>query len=522
MPATKRLKIEERMLSEIADSIIALLINESEESLEKIKGAVKQAGIKYNGEEYNWLISSILTYWRSRKSETKNTERDINHYTDVLTRLKAFSNVFLNPDGAWESTSYNTMLILHLLGAIDDEPDPCDKAFYSHIASKLAVPFKLKLQEWVHQYEYDQKMAEAKARSLKTMSDKTIEATLSAIKLFAGNQEASHYARKNPDQAVFRLYQKEKQWHLLWYDLLGEKNALDVSDDLKALLSRSSSDSSYLNNADVKSECLKLRDVLIEGRKVLINPPASEMTDLRTVFVLKKAKNDYALDWYDSDGLCRPIDLKKYPDFVELLETVDSIDEQNKQQIERHLRRVNVLTKTEIKSHIKRLDNFFKFKGAESAPTYQLMVNPASHQLAGLESTFILYKKDESLRLEWYDAFGKGQEIDIAAYPAVNDWIKARDEIVKEDYPELKQLLAKIDTSKAMDRSEFKAQLKACLENSLHKEASDPRPAPEKKEGVKPGKLNVNEFAVARLFGHKEKPAALEPDAQNEISGPKM
>ncbi|QBR83544.1 hypothetical protein E3983_03720 [Legionella israelensis] len=542
MPRKKPETIQERVLSNIADSLIAFLTDESEKGREKILNAIKLAGRDYKGEEYNWLF----TYWRKRKEIATYTERDIDGSLSIIPRLQALAKVFLDPTGGWKSTSYNTTLLFYFLGALENNTNPTADPFFNSIVYDLADPFKRKLQDSLHEHLIAQKIAQEKARELESISDKAKKEALNFVHIFSNHEKAREYAMQKPQQISFALFFEKGKWQLAWYDVLGDDYSLEINKELNKQLSLYDEKDIIYDDA-IKFECIKLRDAFIEKRKLFINPSASELSNIKSTFVLKGQKENYELYWYDNEGDCRQIDLAPYPFFLEYLNSQDKMDENNLPQLQAFLRKLNPTVSTGISKARQTLEKFFKNQKIEGVNSFKLLVNPAVHALDNLISTFVIYKNREDIRLEWYDAFGNGREISLEPYDKLISWLKAHEDIAEEDYPELKQQLLCIDTSQRINRDEFKKQLEECLlkgrpqvvkeekntsrlkdtlsfdlkdfqaqlegcfnkkRNELKENAATlEKNNRHKNEEKLPGKLDLSKFdAVTCLFGHKKKP----------------
>ena len=184
MPGIKQQSIEVRMYSEMADSIIALLVNESESSYDKILNAVVDAGDVYkNAKDYPWILQSLVSTWRARANEADSAVSEIRRFRDVYTRLQTLAKVFLKPDQGWELTSYNSRLLMHLMGAIDDDPDPVENEFYINNVQKLSGPFKKNLQEYLHQYECAQRLTREKNQSLEAITKQETKKVLRKLQI---------------------------------------------------------------------------------------------------------------------------------------------------------------------------------------------------------------------------------------------------------------------------------------------------------------------------------------------------
>lgn len=553
MPRKKRETVLERTLSEIADSLIAFLTDESESGQEKVATAIKLAGKVYKGEGFHWLYS----YWRTRKEVANHTERDVEQSSSIIPRLQALAKVFLDPDSAWKSTSYNTTLLYYFLGALDDNKKPIQDPFFNNIIDKLADPFKRKLQDSLHEHLIAQKIADEKKLELEIISTKAKKESLGFVKLFASPKDARGYASNNPQHISFSLFPEKEQWFLVWYDAFGDDYSLEVSEALSKYLS-SLDEKDIYEDDDVRFECIKLRDAFIEKRKLLINPPVSALSDLKSAFVLKGKKENYELYWYDEQGDAREIDLESHPALSKYLNAQDTVDEKNIPQLNAFLRKLNTGVTISINKARQTLEKFFRHQQIESINSFKLLVNPATHALANLMSTFIVYKDKADIKLEWYDTLGNGREINLEPYPGLSSWLSRCENIAEEDYPELKQQLLEVDTSQPINRDEFKRQLEDCLlkrrqqnvdkEKNLDVETSvsklkdsvpfdlgdfqkkltacfNTKMTEVKKEGkVEPSsarKLDLSQFAaVTGLFGHKDKDKSSGKDSVHEHEGP--
>lgn len=517
-------EVEKRFHEKIVYSLICFLSDESNEGLENIKEAIIGAGKQYNAEGYHWVLSSILTYYHGRKIEAKNTERDIVSYPDVLTRFQTLAKIFLKPNGGWESTSYNSLLLIHFMRAIDQVADDSNDPMYFGIIVKIKDLFKQQLQARLHDLSFSQSQAEEVAQNVKAVSEKAKRQAIDSSKLFYNKMDASQYAIEQPEKVVFYLAQKDQSWQLKWYDLYGSPVKLDVSEELEGLLSSADQDESQ-----IKLECLKLRDLLIEERKVLINPAAPDLSGLKSSFVLKGEPQDYSLDWYDTNGHYREIHLKNYIQLSQFLEQHSDFETMNVDALERHLRRVSVNEKENIFETIQALDKFFSRKSSNEQEVTigpRCLVNPAASDLANLESVFVLNTTSDEIKLQWYGAFGiQGPDIELGAYPELNRWIHAQENI-QADNEELIRLLSQVDTTKKIDRSALKAMLAEKITSRLSvnldvSQSELPVPPTEQPSQAEFRRLDLSQFEkVATLFGHKPTPRAEDSEHKTIVPNP--
>lgn len=155
------------------------------------------------------------------------------------------------------------------------------------------------------------------------------------------------------------------------------------------------------------------------------------------------------------------------------------------------LSELQVSTANQIKNEADRSQDYFVEK-------VKLIINPQAAIATSLQSTFVLRGSAGGYQLSWIDSLGKESEIALDTKPQLNQWLSQQSVFEKEQIDQLKVLLLSIDTSKPIGMSTFKEQLSNSLLGIPNKRVVEMSQAP--------GRLVVEQFAIAGLFGHKPKP----------------
>ena len=159
----------------------------------------------------------------------------------------------------------------------------------------------------------------------------------------------------------------------------------------------------------------------------------------------------------------------------------------------------------------------------------QLLINPkdaASHAeinnesliAKGVTATFILRGKPNHYTLSWISTLGKVNEVSLAAYPQLRQWLNAQPALGEEQMSQLKVYLLNVNTAKTITGMEsFKKELQAKLAPGSASSSSTP---------LKTKRLDLSLFAeVAKCLGARQaKPAIAFPDLtdMDEPESPKQ
>jgi hypothetical protein len=488
--------IKDRQLESLADSIISFLCDESDAGRLRIKEAVNRAGKAYTQKDNYKVVKWALKLFgdRGRKKElqslninmddltaemTKNDDR-LSRAENTLVCLQRLAIVLLDADGGWENTSLNTYLTVYFMGLIDNCEHPTKETFYFQQIKGLKPKLLSKLQQAIQAYQFSLDKAHREQAEVDRIDGDKKRETIDFICLTSDSTKAKSTAKENPGMAVFSLVKNNDHWELKWFDLFGEPLSLPINSYLLQLLKSGKS----LQDEAVKLACFKARESFLSKNKILLLPSQSLLCELKSTYVVKQLGEEAKLDWYDDLGLCHQVDLTEYPDLLAFLQKPQSAVEEDLPTLQHHVRRVNCMKQAGIGSARMKLEAFFASTPESTAPTLGLLINPKADALNHLESVFVLSHGNGEDALKWYDAFGKGQTIDLNANPDVQNWLDAHMEIKASDHNALKLVLAKIDRSKALEIGNFKEELANCLANRKPPPATQVDEVPQSKPGT--------------------------------------
>lgn len=503
------------------DAVIARILDQRPQAHEAICLASRKASEAYLLSNWNGLLRGAFKFFRKRRREADQTSLDLESFPDVFIRLQTLTKVFLNPKGKWEPTSYNTYLLIYLLGYLNGDEHPTQNHTYYTMLPLLVSLFKSKLQQAYQGMRY-QRRKDLPSEKAESKTDKKSD-DLDFILLADDSKKAKDLAMRESDKAVFLVRQSKSGIELFAYDLHGREIQLPLTEELQQSMRES-----LKSGGQLKSLCLKAREAHLLKGKFYLNPASAELGQIRSAFVLRqveltrdkfnKALEDKGwisvsnLDWYDDKGCSHQIDLTLYPELEDFLNKNPHVAMPDALYLAHQLRRIDLDFKADLGQTKQILDALFQKNKEDPFSSFKALVNPKSTDLSGLASTFVVYINPRELRLDWYDTYGGLREIELTDYSDLTQWLSEHPKVSDNDR-ELKAFLIRVNTSKPINRDEFKEQLAACLKDGLARKQAESKLVTKDDSVVEPsagaeersvGKLDLNSpkyLWVTGLFG---------------------
>jgi len=384
---------------------------------------------------------------RHRGPEVQETINAIAAFPDAYTRLQEFK--LRIEKGEWHpNSSFNYFLFVEIIKSVPGYARAKDNEI-GPIVARLKTLISTRIDGFMVQFKINQKLMEVRAKELQ-QTHQSSEKSVEHVQITNNLETAKTKATTQQSKPVFCLTFKNKIWELSWIDLTGKVYKLEPSDELVTfLIDNKIEDVELLNLVHmkrIKRECVKTRDAFLNKTQLLINPK-----DPVTFAALSN---------------------------------------------------------------------------------YNLI-------LQGTGATFVLRGKPNEYSLSWINTLSQEKEIPLAKYPQFKAWLDTLNPIAEEHMPQLKSYLLhvntkkslemdddfkqelknrllrkpikvsppKVNTTKRLDMSLF-AEIEQCVGKQKEKEettAAEPKTAKVSPEKAAPRRLNVENFAVASLFGHKAK-----------------
>lgn len=430
-------------LEAFSRKMLEIILDESKEGIERFVSILIAAQKEYKKPIQSLLSGEIYKRYRLRSPEMDIALKAILARPDAETRLTRFKALALK--GEWNEGSLNFLLFKHLISAIPgySQMNSVEQSVVILRIRKLVLTL---VDKSIMDIQLTQKMSDLDAQMTRKFQE---ERVLELEKLAASknpNREALEFVSSIEQfenfkgKTVFALQKEDEIWNLDWADFSGALHRLQPTDELISFLT--------INKI--------------------------ESTEKLSFFAVKKV----------------------------LAEAVKSRD----------------LMLDKIKAFInpKELGN---------------------QKVAGfgrdLSASFVLLGDNNSYSLIWINRWGKQEPLDLSNYPDLQSWLQSQKSVSEGQMKEFKTLLLQVNPHKSLAMDDFKKELSNCLapvkvfvpkeapkvghlnlglfkhvEDCLRQTHVQEKVVDEEVEISRPqrtpGKLNINHFAVAQLFGHSE------------------
>lgn len=450
------------------------------------------------------VSETYRSWWREalhlrvRGSEITQTENIMRSSENSYENLQIIHD-FLS-HGEWKSTSSNTILLLELIKTIPG----CGNLEKTKKGVRLLLPEQIRMQIKLRLDAHEEELA-AIAAEEQAIEDALMERVdaLPETFLFSDAVEAENFFKHYPESLVFYVKQDDVTVSLFWLDEFSKSHYLpiDAESNLATFLREWSEQDISLEELD------NYEDIKIACQKIYLN---SAETDLVIVSSEEEAKNLaklYPDQWFfwkkkiptpdpeHFDGLKALFDNKPLTiqwlfgcyNALGIQSTFSILDQGTNMwddQPELHF-----LLKQELREEV---NNFLMKDG--------LLVNPPMRNgqlinqkgmLESIRSTFVIHNTD-GVTLDWYDANGGKNEIPLAHYPDLLEWLSDHTELDEADEMVLRNQLRHINARVVLKES------KKSILPELEKLWAEPTPKPAPVGDVK--KIDANQYDKVNQF----------------------
>ncbi len=353
MPRDGKMLVIIDNLEDFSDKLLSLISDESKDGCARLIGMLEQAKKNYNKPVDSWLKGWFYRFSKVRGPQVDRAIKGMEAFPDAYTRLQEFKD--LVTIGEWNiDSSYNPYLFAELIKAIPGyQPLKNDEVY--PVIIRLKDLIAIRIDNFMSQYKVNQKLMEVREKE-RLQTHQTTQKSIEHVQVFNNLATAKELAMTQQTKPVFYLTLKDKIWDLSWVDLKGKVYKLEPSEELiRLLLDQNVNDVETLNVVymkRLKRECVTTREMFLDKTKVLINPKDlvthAPLTNtnlisngINTVFVLRGKPPEYTLTWINTLSQIKEIPLKQYPDLKEWLNTLDTITEENMPQLKSYLLHVN-------------------------------------------------------------------------------------------------------------------------------------------------------------------------------------
>lgn len=378
---------------------------------------------------------------RHRGQEVQETIKAFATLPDAYTRLQEFKVRI--EKGEWHpNSSFNYFLFVEIIRSVPGYVRAKDKEV-EIIVERLRPLISERIDGFMRDFRTNQKLIEEKAQDLERTQQRA-KKSLEHVHIINSLETAKSVAMSHPTKSVFCLTFDSTKWNLSWIDIMGKAYKLQPSEELiQFLVDHQVSDIEQVNAVQikrVKHECIQTRDAFLNKTQLLINPKD-------------------------------PVTLAPISNYSLILQ--------------------------------------------------------------GTCTAFVLRGNNTKYSLSWINTLAQEIEIPLDKYPKMKQWLNSLSSLTEEHLPLLKSYLLHVDTKKPLEVDDFKKDLANCLSKTKVKVLSPLKENKTKRIDLSlfgniekclavqagiartevvsavmdkpaPGRLNITDFAVSTLFGHKE------------------
>ena len=434
-----------------SEKLLNLIADESDTGRDQLISIIESAKEHYNKPIESWIKGWFYQYTRVRGPEVDKAIKGIEAFPDAVTRLQEFK--LLVGKGEWKPGSFNYYLFDELIKAVPGY-QPLTNDVLHAVILRLDKLINTRIDGFMSEYKANQKLIESREKE-RQETHQSLQKSIDNVLLFNNLESAKSAIKVEQNKIMFCLALTNGVWKLSWLDLMDMAHPLEPSEELVTLLQdQGVKDVEKLNLIQIKrlkKECIKVRDVFLGKTQVLVNPK-----DINS-------EQDLTNEALIAQGVC---------------------------------------------------------------------------------STFILRGQPNQYSLYWVNSLSNITEISLEKYPKMTEWLNATPyPFSTEQVQQLKTYLLHVNTTKPLGMDDFKNVLKNCLakgpsalvkapqENKIKRldmsffkelerclgkkqeqlvvQSSELAVAEDKVENVVPKRLNVEKYAISKLFGHKPKHTVL-------------